>query len=217
MTAGGRWAVRLGLGRRPAAVPGPGRPHRPARRTPPQPAASGGSSIRACAGRARRLLRRPPNMAGIPAVTDFNGGDNEGVGYFQVNQKAGRRWSAARGFLKPALTRPNLKLETGAQVDRVTSRNGRARASSGRQGRSRPSRRGPTARWCCRPGRWARRRSWSCPGSATAAGFRRSASRPPALPGVGENLQDHLQIRPYLRGHRRPTMNELYASLWRGP
>src|ERR1700755_3560757 len=41
--------------------------------------------------------------AGIPKVADFNTGDNSGVGYFQVNQKTGRRWSAARGFLKPAL------------------------------------------------------------------------------------------------------------------
>ena len=46
--------------------------------------------------------------AGIPQVKDFNTGDNSGVGYFQVNQKMGRRWSSARGFLKPALGRSNL-------------------------------------------------------------------------------------------------------------
>ncbi len=49
---------------------------------------------------------------GIPRTNDFNTGDNEGIGYFHVNQKRGRRWSAARGFLKPALNRPNLRLET---------------------------------------------------------------------------------------------------------
>ena len=65
-------------------------------------------------------------MEGIPQVADFNGGDNAGAGYFQVNQKNGRRWSAARGFLKPALKRPNLKLETGALIDRVLIENGRA-------------------------------------------------------------------------------------------
>ena len=48
---------------------------------------------------------------GIPAVADFNSGDNFGVGYFQVNQKTGRRWSAARGFLKPVLNRPQSGAE----------------------------------------------------------------------------------------------------------
>ena len=57
--------------------------------------------------------------AGIPRVADFNCGDNFGSGYFQVNQKNGRRWSAARGFLKPALPRRNLKLETGAHVSKL--------------------------------------------------------------------------------------------------
>src|SRR3979411_1892435 len=48
---------------------------------------------------------------GIRRIPDFNTGDNEGVGYFHVNQKRGRRWSSARGFLKPALKRSNLRLE----------------------------------------------------------------------------------------------------------
>src|SRR6202008_2603231 len=56
---------------------------------------------------------------GIPRIPDFNTGDNEGISYFHVNQKRGRRWSAARGFLKPALTRPNLRLETKVLVDRL--------------------------------------------------------------------------------------------------
>ena len=54
---------------------------------------------------------------GIPAVDDFNTGDNEGVCYFHVNQKLGRRWSAARGFLKPVLHRQNLRLESGCLVE----------------------------------------------------------------------------------------------------
>lgn len=56
---------------------------------------------------------------GIPRTTDFNAGDNEGAGYFEVNQKGGRRWSSARGFLKPALKRGNLRLLTGATVERI--------------------------------------------------------------------------------------------------
>src|SRR6201988_1188561 len=63
---------------------------------------------------------------GIKKIPDFNTGDNEGVSYFHVNQKRGRRWSSARGFLKPALNRPNLRLETNVLVDRLVIENGRA-------------------------------------------------------------------------------------------
>ncbi|MEA2917744.1 MAG: hypothetical protein QOJ15_9825, partial [Bradyrhizobium sp.] len=56
---------------------------------------------------------------GIRKIPDFNTGDNEGVGYFHVNQKRGRRWSSARGFLKPALRRRNLRLEKNVLVDRL--------------------------------------------------------------------------------------------------
>src|SRR3989344_43863 len=65
-------------------------------------------------------------MAGVARVVDFNTGYNAGSGYFQVNQRAGRRWSAAAGFLKPALRRPNLRLETAAHVEKVLIEGGRA-------------------------------------------------------------------------------------------
>ena len=57
--------------------------------------------------------------AGIPRSDDFNAESNEGCGYFDVNQKTGRRWSSARGFLDPALKRANLTVLTGTLVDRV--------------------------------------------------------------------------------------------------
>src|SRR6202453_1541164 len=63
---------------------------------------------------------------GIRKIPDFNTGDNEGVGYFHVNQKRGRRWSSARGFLKPVLNRANLRLEKNVLVDRLIVENGRA-------------------------------------------------------------------------------------------
>src|SRR5205823_743889 len=63
---------------------------------------------------------------GIAKIPDFNTGDNEGVGYFHVNQKRGRRWSSARGFLKPALRRPNLRLEKQVLADRLIVEHGRA-------------------------------------------------------------------------------------------
>jgi choline dehydrogenase len=58
-------------------------------------------------------------QAGIPRTDDFNRGDNEGVGYFEVNQRRGLRWSASKAFLRPALRRPNLRLVTGAHVNRL--------------------------------------------------------------------------------------------------
>src|SRR5260370_7052139 len=62
---------------------------------------------------------------GIKRIADFNTGDNEGVSYFHVNQKRGRRWSSARGFLKPVLNRANLRLEKNVLVDCLTIEDGR--------------------------------------------------------------------------------------------
>ena len=64
-------------------------------------------------------VARAANEMGIPTTSDFNTGDNTGVGYFHVNQKRGLRWSAARAFLKPVLGRANLRLETGVLVEKV--------------------------------------------------------------------------------------------------
>jgi len=63
---------------------------------------------------------------GIPKTTDFNRGDNEGCGYFQVNQRRGVRWSTAKAFLRPARSRPNLRVLTGAQATRIDLEGGRA-------------------------------------------------------------------------------------------
>ena len=90
------------------------------------PAAAGGSRRRGCPGRfSTRSATRPSRWA-FRRIADFNTGDNEGVGYFHVNQKRGRRWSSARGFLKPVLNRPNLRLEKNVLVDRLIIENGRA-------------------------------------------------------------------------------------------
>src|SRR5512134_3777279 len=64
-------------------------------------------------------FREAMAQAGIPKVEDFNRGDNEGAGYFEVNQRRGVRWSAAKGFLKPVMHRPNLTVVTDALVNRV--------------------------------------------------------------------------------------------------
>lgn len=156
-------------------------------------------------------------LEGVPPVVDFNGGDNFGAGYFQVNQKAGVRWSAARGFLKPVLSRPNLKLETGARVTRVLVEDGRAVGVCWtRNGQVFEARaRGEVV---LSAGAVATPQLLELSGigdGARLAGLGIETRR--HLPGVGENLQDHLQIRPVFRVEGVPTMNALYASLWRRP
>jgi choline dehydrogenase-like flavoprotein len=156
-------------------------------------------------------------LEGVAPVADFNGGDNAGSGYFQVNQRAGVRWSAARGFLKPALKRSNLKLETGARVDRVLIEDGRAVGVVWtRDGQTIES-------------RAAGEVILAAGAVATPVLLERSGVGDGArlqalgidtvrdLPGVGENLQDHLQLRPIYKVSGVQTMNALYASLWRRP
>jgi choline dehydrogenase len=150
---------------------------------------------------------------GIRKIPDFNTGDNEGVGYFHVNQKRGRRWSSARGFLKPALSRPNLKLETNVLVERLVIENGRAVGV-------RFSRGGET---------FEARTTGEVILSAGAIGsvqiLQRSGVGPAEWlssagvdvvldkPGVGRNLQDHLQQRAIYKVSGVRTLNETYHSL----
>lgn len=150
---------------------------------------------------------------GIPRSADFNTGDNEGVGYFHVNQKRGRRWSSARGFLKPALTRPNLRLESNVVVDRVLVENGRAVGVRFLQNGVPIEAR-------------ARREVVLCAGAiGSVQVLHRSGIGPaewlkplgiePVLdrPGVGRNLQDHLQQRAIYKVSGGRTLNEIYHSL----
>jgi len=154
-------------------------------------------------------------QVGIPRSSDFNRGGNEGSGYFDVNQKRGRRWSAARGFLKPVMSRSNLRVLTEAHAERIMFEGKRAAAVVLLQG----SERKRIA---------ARREIVVCAGSvATPALLERSGLGDARhlsalgvetlghLPGVGANLQDHLQIRPIYKVHGVPTLNMLYRSLLR--
>ena len=160
-------------------------------------------------------VRDAAEAAGVPKIPDFNTGDNEGSSYFQVNQRNGRRWSAARGFLKPALKRANLRVETGVTVDRVRIENGRAVAVEYHLGSER---------------RVAKARAeivLSAGAVGSPAILERSGIGDGARlghlgietvhhsPGVGENLQDHLQIRPTYRVEGIRTLNSDYANLFR--
>jgi choline dehydrogenase len=152
---------------------------------------------------------------GIPVTDDFNSGNNEGVGYFQVNQKDGRRWSAARGFLKPVLPRPNLSLITKANATRILFEGKRAVGVIYD---------GPDGRKTVR----ARREVILCAGaiqtpkllqlSGVGSGALLQEMNIPVLadvPGVGANLQDHLQLRPIFKVHNVKTMNTEYQSHWK--
>lgn len=152
--------------------------------------------------------------AGIPATDDFNRGNNEGVGYFKVNQRRGLRWSSATAFLKPALKRRNLKVLTNAQVDslqmdgrRVTGvhfRHGNVLKSATAEGDTILS-----------AGAIGSPQIMQLSGIGPAALLgRHGITVRHELPGVGSNLQDHLQIRAIYRVGNTVTLNERASSLF---
>lgn len=158
-------------------------------------------------------VRRAAEEDGIAPIADFNTGDNAGSSYFQVNQKRGFRWSAARGFLKPVLSRQNLRLETGCLTERVLVENGRAVGVAYRQnGVSRIAHaRGEVVLAAGAIGSpQILKLSGIGPGAELAEhGIAVVNERP----GVGANLQDHLQLRLIYRITGLPTLNERYHSL----
>jgi choline dehydrogenase-like flavoprotein len=152
---------------------------------------------------------------GIRRISDFNTGDNEGIGYFHVNQKRGRRWSSARGFLKPALNRANLRLETNVLVDRLIVENRRAVGVRFMQGgETFEARAGGEVILCAGSigSPHLLQRSGIGPADWLAPlGIETVLDRQ----GVGRNLQDHLQQRAIYKVQGVRTLNETYYSLAR--
>jgi choline dehydrogenase len=150
---------------------------------------------------------------GIPRLDDFNTGDNEGVGYFHVNQKRGRRWSSARGFLKPVLQRTNLRLEKHVLVDRLIIENGRAAGVLFMQdGEIQEARASGEVILCAGSigSPHLLQRSGIGPAEwLTPLGIDTVLDRQ----GVGRNLQDHLQQRAIYKVEGVRTLNESYYSL----
>jgi choline dehydrogenase len=152
-------------------------------------------------------------QAGIAPIPDFNAGDNEGSCAFHVNQKRGRRWSAARGFLKPVLKRQNLRLETGCLVEGIVFEGKRAAGVRWRQNGAAKSAR-------CRgevilaAGSIGSIQLLKLSGVGAGAELQ-NFGIPVVLdkPGVGENLQDHLQLRLIYKVSGARTLNETYHSL----
>ncbi len=152
--------------------------------------------------------------AGVAKISDFNTGDNEGSSYFQVNQKRGRRWSAARGFLKPALARANLRLETGCLVERLTFEGRRCTGVRWQSGGASHEARAKEV--VLSAGSVGSTHLMLLSGVGPAAQLQEHGI-PVVLdkPGVGENLQDHLQLRLIYEVQGVKTLNETYHR-WHG-
>ena len=171
-------------------------------------------------------------QAGIPATDDFNRGSNEGVGYFDVNQKAGIRWNATKAFLRPVQHRANLEIRTGALIERVVvvdtvaqgSWDGARRAigvdmvQAGVKGAA-----GTRSQARLRPGGEV----VLCTGAIGTPQLLQLSGIGPApllqslgipvahdLPGVGANLQDHLQIRAVYSVDGVKTLNTMASTWW---
>ena len=159
-------------------------------------------------------IRDAAEEMGIPKSEDFNTGDNTGSGYFHVNQKAGLRWSSARGFLKPVLNRPNLKVETGLLVDQVVEVDGRITAVEALRGGERLTFKA-RASVVLSAGSIGSVQILNRSGIGPAEKLKEAGVWPRHdLSAIGRNLQDHLQQRAIYRVQHTRTLNETYHSLF---
>jgi choline dehydrogenase len=158
-------------------------------------------------------------QAGIPATDDFNGGDNEGVGYFEVNQKAGWRWNTAKAFLRPTCYgRPNFEMWTSAQASRLlieTQADGSRRCTgvqvwTGEEMVTAHAQREVILSAGAVNSPQLLQLSGIGPGALLQ---RHGIAVVHDLPGVGANLQDHLQIRAVYKVKGVPTLNALAGTL----
>ena len=159
-------------------------------------------------------FREAMAQAGMPKSDDFNRGDNEGCGLFEVNQKRGVRWSASKGFLKPVMHRPNLTVVTDALVQRVRLdgrratgielvRDGEATFAEAR------------IETILAAGAIGSPQLLQLSGVGASALLQsRGIAVAHELRGVGENLQDHLQLRTAFKVKNVVTLNQRANSLW---
>jgi choline dehydrogenase-like flavoprotein len=157
-------------------------------------------------------FRAAAEQAGIKSIPDFNSGDNEGICAFHVNQKRGRRVSTARAFLKPVWHRANLRLETGCLAEGVVLDGKRAAGVRWRQD-------GQTRTALCRgevilaAGSLGSTQLLLLSGIGPAEHLRQHGIAVVLdRPGVGSNLQDHLQLRLIFKVDGITTLNERYHS-----
>ena len=157
-------------------------------------------------------------QAGIPASDDFNRGDNEGVGYFHVNQKGGVRWNATKAFLRPIERRRNLQVWTGAHISRVLMEGGAAVGVEVQPiggGAPEHARLAPGGEVILATGAIGTPQILQLSGIGPAATLRsHGIDVVHDLPGVGENLQDHLQIRAVYEVSGVKTLNTMASTMW---
>ena len=159
-------------------------------------------------------------QAGISATTDFNQGDNEGVGYFEVNQKAGWRWNTAKAFLRPiCMARPNFELWTSAQVAQLqlTAQSDGSQRCTGVAAYVKGERVTATAQGevILSAGSIGSPHLLQLSGIGPAALLHQHGIEVRHdAPGVGANLQDHLQIRAVFKVVGVQTLNTQANSLW---
>ncbi|MBB4186976.1 choline dehydrogenase-like flavoprotein [Sinorhizobium terangae] len=158
-------------------------------------------------------FQKAASEAGIPETEDFNRGSNEGSGYFDVNQRSGVRWNTAKAFLKPARYRRNLVILTKAHVKRLILEEGRVAGVEFQHD-------GVTKRALAGRETVLSAGSIGSPHILELSGIGRpdilhqnGIEVRHELPSVGENLQDHLQLRLAYKVTGVPTLNEKASSL----
>ncbi|MFO1312762.1 MAG: GMC family oxidoreductase N-terminal domain-containing protein [Burkholderiales bacterium] len=151
--------------------------------------------------------------SGIPRTRDFNTGDNAGVDYFEVNQRKGIRWNASKAFLRPVRHRTNLTVVTGALAERLLLEDGRCTGVRYRiDGVQREAAAREEVVLACGAVNSPQLLELSgigAPAVLRAAGIAVAH----ALAGVGENLQDHLQLRSIYKVRDARTLNTRVQSL----
>lgn len=151
--------------------------------------------------------------AGIPRTPDFNTGTNEGGGYFDVNQRHGIRWNATKAFLRPAMKRPNLEVRTHAQVERLLIENGEVVGvryhHNGQPREVRAAREVVLSAGAVNSPHVLELSGVGQADVLQAAGITPRVN----VPSIGENLQDHLQLRLIYKVQGVATLNEKASSL----
>jgi choline dehydrogenase len=153
-------------------------------------------------------FRDAASETGIPKTDDFNRGNNEGCGYFQVNQRRGVRWNASKAFLAPVRGRPNLTVVTHAQAQRIRFEGKRVSGIEFLR-RGEPSAASVRGELVLATGSVGSPHLLQLSGIGPAELLQRHGiAVRHELKGVGENLQDHLQIRMVFKVTGVPTLNE---------
>jgi choline dehydrogenase-like flavoprotein len=156
-----------------------------------------------------QLFVEAAQHAGLPANADFNGSVQEGAGFYQVTQKDGERWSAARAYLHPAMQRPNLVVMTETLALRVAFEGRRATGLEVRRGGRRETLRATREVLLC-AGAFQSPQLLMCSGVGPEAHLREHGIGVVCdSPDVGANLQDHLD---YVAGRRVASTDLLGVS-----